>query len=507
MCASRSRTWERTAPGLNLVSFAMLALSFLLLWTASRAFGATTTHKPAPPDTTDQGFSVRVKEENGSIADIRERARVEKERARAEKEHARAMKDIPATPDVPDAPVPPDVPEPPDTNLDIDTNNNGLVRFGEDITIPSGKVIDGDVMSIGGNVIVYGRIKGDAVSIGGGVDIRDKGVVEGDAVSMGGGVQTSDSASVGGKNVSIGSGPLGHRHNMWPMIGIFGAVGTGIWILQAIVKFFLTLFFAWLVLLLARDRVVGAVDQMYHHFGKSFLWGLLGFGAAVVAVPTGIILLILVAAIAIVILAITIIGIPVAILLVIALVLGIIALCLAIVVATFIGFLNGAMFLGQRVLGRNTPAGQQPLRAIAIGLVVLTALSIAGKLMSLVGLLVFHPIAIALGVAGGALCVILTIAGFGGLITEPGLYGQGRIRVQWWPSRGGHVPPGVPPAGTPVGSTTPPATEPPMASGGTTGGASAGSGASTGGAGTGGIAPSGPASSEAPPEGGSSDAP
>lgn len=504
MCASRSKTWERTAPGLILVPFAMFALSFLLLWTASRAFGATPTRKTAPTDTTDQGFSVRVKEQNGSIADIRARARVEKERARAEREHARAMKGIPATPDVPDAPVPPDVPEPPDTNLDIDidSSNNGLVRFGEDITIPSGKVIDGDVMSIGGNVIVYGRIKGDAVSIGGGVDIRDKGVVEGDAVSMGGGVSTSDSASVGGKNVSIGSSPLGHGHNLWPMIGIFGAVGTGIWILQAIVKFFLTLFFAWLVLLLARDRVVGAVDQMYHHFGKSFLWGLLGFGAAVVALPTGIIILILVAAIAIVILAITIIGIPVAILLVIALVLGIVALCLAIVVATFIGFLNGAMFLGQRVLGRNTPAGQQPLRAIAIGLIVLTALSIAGKLMSLVGLLVFHPIAIALGVAGGALCAILTIAGFGGLITEPGLYGKGRIRVQWWPSRGGHVPPGAtPPAGTPVGSTSPPAPESPSTSGGATGGAPGGSAA--GGAETGGNAPS----SEAPPEGGSSDAP
>jgi len=497
MCASRSRTWERTAPGPILVGFAFLAISFLLLWTASHAFGATSTHKTTPADTTDEGFRVRVKEESRSVGDVRAEARMEKERARVEKDRARAMKGLPAAPEPPDVPDTPDTPEPPDTNLDIDTNNNGLVRFGEDITIPADKTIDGDVMAIGGNVTVYGRIKGDAVAIGGGVDIRDKGVVEGDAVSMGGsGVSTSDSASVGGKNVSVGSSPLHHGH-IWPMIGIFGAVGTGIWILQTIVKLFLTLFFAWLVLLLARDRVVGAVDQMYHHFGKSFLWGLLGFAAAVVAIPTGIIILILVAVIAIVILAITIIGIPVAILLVIALVLGIIGLCLAIVVAMFVGFLNGAMFLGQRVLGRNTPAGQQPLRAIFIGLVVLTALEIAGKLMGLVGLLVFHPIAIALGVASGALAVILTIAGFGGLLTQPGL--TGRIRVQWWPSRGHHtlapgapgtpvppapVTPGTPPVGAAPG-TSAPASEPPPA--GTPG--------------------PGPVTPEPPPEGGSSDAP
>jgi hypothetical protein len=177
---------------------------------------------------------------------------------------------------------------------------------------------------------------------------------------------------------------------------------------------------------------------------------------------------------------------------VIALVLGIMALCLAIVVATFVGFLNGAMFLGQRVLGRNTPAGQQPLRAIFIGLVVLTALEIAGKLMSLVGLLVFHPIAIALGVASGALAVILTIAGFGGLLTQPGLYGKGKIRVQWWPSRGAHVPPapttsGEPvPGGAPTATTSAPTPESPPPAG---------------------AKEPGPVSPEPPPEGGSSDAP
>jgi hypothetical protein len=132
---------------------------------------------------------------------------------------------------------------------------------------------------------------------------------------------------------------------------------------------------------------------MYSRFGRSFLWGLAGFAGSLVALPAAIILLILVGAIAIAILAITIIGIPVAILLLIALILGIVGLVLGLVIAVFLGFLNGAMFLGQRVradLGR----GKKPLLAITVGVLLITALKVA-KLIGLVGLIVFHPIAIA----------------------------------------------------------------------------------------------------------------
>ena len=454
MRASRSRTWARNTG--RIAPLSLLMLLTLLALVATRAFGATPTKRTASPDTTsDEGFRVRVVEEGSGSSHSARLSASHEARLRAEARE-RAKAGLPAL-DKPEPPDTPEPPEPPDTDLDINSGDNGLVRFGEDITIPEGKTIDGDVVAIGGTVTVYGRVKGDCVAIGGGVDIRDKGVVEGDAVSMGGGVSTSDSASVGGKNVSIGSSPLGHGH-FWPMVGLFGAVGTGIWIMQALVKLLLTLFFAWVVLLLARDRVLRSVEQMYLHFGKSFLWGLLGFAVAVVALPMVIIVLILVSVIAIVILAITIIGIPVAILLVIALVLAIVGLCLSILVAAFVGFLNGALFLGQRVLGRGSSGAQNPMKAIAVGLLVLTALKIAGKLMALVGLLVFHPIAIALGIASGALCVILTIAGFGALLTAGGSYRLGSIRAQWWPpSR--HA--ATPPTPTPTPGTTaspPPAT-------------------------------------------------
>lgn len=452
MRAYRSSARTRVAPQtLRLLPWLLLLTGLVLA--AGRAIGATPTppKSPTPPDTTG-GFRVRVSEEGetSTFKTKRQEERIRREVERAKREAARIRADLPKPPDVPDAPDIPDV--------DLDSNDNNLVRFGEDIVIPADKVIDGDVVAIGGDVTVYGRVKGDCVSIGGQVNVKDKGVVEGDAVSMGGGVATSDSASVGGSNVSLGS-PWTHSHAFWPMVGLFGAVGTGIWLVHTLVRLALTVFLAWLALLLARERLVYAVDTMYERFGRSFLFGLAGFAGSLVALPTAIVLLILVGAIAIAILAITIIGIPVAIVLLLGLILGIIGIVLGLIVAVFLAFLNGAMFLGQRVLGRNTERGKNPLLAITVGVLLITALKVAGKLIGLVGLIVFHPIAIALGIATGALAAILTIAGFGAMIQTRfarGPHGDGLPSGAWWPRR--RPSPAAAPAGAPGVVTETPVT-------------------------------------------------
>lgn len=417
MRVSRSRVGTRNAATLVLIPLTGLMLLTLLALTAGRAAGQSRGGTAAD---TSGGFRVRVVEEG--------RTEAERDRDIAEKARKAAKAQVPTPPDVP---KPPSIPE----DFDFDAGDNAIVRFGEDVTIPADKVIDGDVVAIGGDVIVYGRVKGDCVSVGGKVDVRGNGVVEGDAVSMGGGVSTSDSGTVAGSNVSLGT-PFERGDRFWPMIGFFGAMGTGLWIFEALVKLALTMFFAWIALLLARDRLVHAVDVMYRHFGRSFLWGLAGFAGSLVALPAGIITLILVAAVAVTILAITIIGIPVAILLLVALVLGIMGMVLALFVAAFLGFLNGAMFLGQRVLGRDSERGRKPFLAILVGAALLAVIQIAGKLISLVGFVVFHPIAIALGIAAGALAVILTIAGFGAMVMTrfaSGPRGEGAIGSQWWP--------------------------------------------------------------------------
>ena len=466
MRASLCKTWARTAP-IAIGALMLLMLGTFLALSAGRAAGQTKSSTgTTPPDTTsDGGFRVRVVEEGGtsstSAADQeRIRRKVEREIKEAERQQAKQAKL-----DKLDKPDTPEPPEPPDMELKYDNSDNNLVRFGEDITIPEGKVIDGDVVAIGGSVTVLGRVKGDCVSVGGAVHVKGKGVVEGDAVSMGGGVTTSDSSSIAGSQVSLGNLPSANSEHFWPTVGLFGAVGTGIWLLKCIVQLLLTLFFAWLALLLMRERMLLAVQMMTDRFGKSFLWGLLGWAAMVIAIPTGIIMLILVSVIAIVILAITIIGIPVAILLVIALVLGIVAICVGSMVAVFIGFLNGAMFLGQRILGRDSTRAGKPLVAILVGLALLFVLSFVGHLLQLVGMLVFHPIAIALGIASGALAAIVTTAGFGAMIQTR--FGIG-ARVswsggsQWWPpSRRAHPAPEGPASSGPTAAPSPPSSTAP----------------------------------------------
>jgi len=111
------------------------------------------------------------------------------------------------------------------------------------------------------------------------------------------------------------------------------------------------------------------------------------------------------------------------------------------------------MFLGQRILGRNAPLAKKPLAAILVGLALIFVIGLAGHLLQLVGLLVFHPLAIALGIAAGALASIVTTSGFGAMLLTrfaSGPRGAGAVGSQWWPSSGpspAATPAVAPPAG------------------------------------------------------------
>jgi hypothetical protein len=467
MSASRSRTWTRLASREWIAPLQWLLLLTLLALAYGTSWGQTATKKAAADTADADGFNVRVVEEGKTTTvtskDLKQareeaqRARDEARRLAEETAHLRAKGVIP--------PEPPDVPETPDLpDINLDSSDNNVVRFGEDITIPEDKVIDGDVVAIGGSVKVLGRVKGDCVSIGGTVSIEGKGVVEGDAVSMGGGVNTADSGSVGGSNVSLGSWEMGGGRHFWPAVGFFGAMSVGVWLITTLIKLALTLFFAWLALLLMRERILHSVEAMTSHFGKAFLYGLLGFAGMVAAIPTGIILIVLVGVLAAVILAITIIGIPLAILVIIAMVFAIIGLVVAAFLAIFVGFLNGSMYLGRRVLG-SRPIAAKPLMAILAGMALIAVLDIIGDLLGFVGVVLFHPVSIALGIAAGALAVIVTTAGLGGMVLTRFSPGPGRgfaDGAQWWPPSKGAAPAApaaAPPPPAPASPTAPPPPE------------------------------------------------
>ena len=471
MRAYRSNVRARLARGMTKSRLAVLTTLLLLALAATLGLAAVVVEKARAGDSTavdDGGFSVRVVEEGGT---------------KATKVSKIAGKSIPKPPDTPDTP---DVPKPPDApDIDFDFNHsnaNDLVRFGEDIEIPADKVVEGDVVAIGGDITVYGRVRGDAVAVGGAVHVKGGGAVEGDAVSLGGGVATTDSASVGGSNVSIGTWNFGrHGWNMLPALGMFGALGAGMWMFSTFVEILLTLFFAWLALLLLRDRMLRAGEVLAERFGRSFLMGLLAWAGLVLAIPVGIVTLVLAGAIAIVILCVTIIGIPLALLLVVALVLAIIGLLVGVVLAAFLGYVNGAMYLGRRILGTRFGANTKPIVAILGGLLSVALIKGVGELLGTLGFFLVHPFSIAFAIAAGALTFILTTAGLGAYVV--GRFGRGpggsfSGSYNWGPAfvdvkagtgappspgaPASSPPPSVPPPSTPPPSAPPPGTPPPI---------------------------------------------
>ena len=442
-CRSDVKVRSNLYPWIAALSFGFLLASLLL---PPPAIGATATKAgtragadSAGAGSRDEGISVRVIEDGKQTTAKRSRSTHEGTKLDAASDEYGA-----------EAPEPPEPPEPPGSH------ENDLVRFGQDIEIPSGKVIDGSVVAIGGSVTVYGRVKGDCVAVGGSVSIRGNGAVEGDAVSVGGATSASDSASVGGSNVSVGAWPFkgGHGGGLIPLLGLMG-LGALAGVFTTIVQLLLTVFFAWLCLLLARERMEHAVDQMGHQFGKSFLWGLLGWVAMIVSVPS----IAVVCAIAMVILVITIIGIPVAILLAIVMVFALIAAVLGIIVATFLGYVNGSMYLGRVLLSRRNPGVRAaPLRAIIIGALLILGLKVVGNILGLIGVVFVMPISFAFGIAAVVLGLVFTTAGLGSMIltrfSKGPVTGPG-VAQPAAPGAGWYAPPPPPsPVPPPAGGTS-----------------------------------------------------
>jgi hypothetical protein len=450
----------RTKAHLGVAAVSFLVLLFAALFVqAPPAQGATASSKSRSKaaadsaalaaDSRDEGISVHVIDaRHGTTRHVRiPRA-------------AEGDQDTSDASDKPDTPDTPDVPEPPDHGHD-----NDLVRFGQDIEITKDMVIDGSVVAIGGSIHVLGSVKGDCTAVGGSVSVSDSGVVHGDAVSVGGSTTVSDDGRVLGSNVSVGGWPMhgSHARGMLPLMGLMG-LGALAGIVATFCQLLIVLFLAWLCMLLVRERVEHAVDRMGMAFGKSFLWGLVAWMAMIVVLPA----IVIVGAIAMVILVITIIGIPVAILLAIVMVFALIGALLGIIVFAFLGYVNGAMYLGRIVLARRNPGvAVSPLKAVMVGAILILGLKIVGKLLGFLGILFVMPIGIALAIASVVLGLVFMTAGMGAMVLtrfgkNPAAHAAGGPAgpaAPPSPGAGWYAPP-PPPSPTPAPAPSPPAPGP-----------------------------------------------
>lgn len=83
------------------------------------------------------------------------------------------------------------------------------VMWGQDVIVRAGESID-EAVSLGANVIVYGKVDGDAVAVMGEVHIEPGGSVDGDVVSVLGGTKVGRDCEIDGDVVSVlGSTCLG----------------------------------------------------------------------------------------------------------------------------------------------------------------------------------------------------------------------------------------------------------------------------------------------------------
>jgi hypothetical protein len=305
-------------------------------------------------------------------------------------ESAPAAAGVPSLPEAPQAPAPPappaELPPPATTALSTDGNpersdrprrsrrhrnrNGDVVRFGGTVNVAEGETIPGDVVVIGGAARVYGTVNGEVVVVGGSAELRPKADVDGDVVVVGGALRRDPGARIGGELQEVGVGPIninwggpGREFREWVGAGPFGRT---ISLVSTLVRVGVVCLLAALVMLFARDYTERIVNRAV---AEPFKAGAVGFLAQILFVPVLIVTCIL--------FAVTIIGIPLLLLIPFA-ILGLIVLAL-------VGFSAVATYLGRLVSPRFGWTEYGPIATTVIGVLVVTAPVILGRVVGLAG--------------------------------------------------------------------------------------------------------------------------
>jgi hypothetical protein len=126
------------------------------------------------------------------------------------------------------------------------------------VTVAEGEVVKGNAVAVGGHLRVFGEVQGDAVSIGGGVELGPHAIVGRNVVTIGGGLQRDPGAQIGGEVQDVGLG--GQFDDWWrrawsgvaPAGPIFGATFA---LSVTVARVALICLLAALILLVGREYV------------------------------------------------------------------------------------------------------------------------------------------------------------------------------------------------------------------------------------------------------------
>ena len=167
--------------------------------------------------------------------------------------------------------------EPPQTqSRNRGKHGNDLVHmFQGDLIVPEGRVVQGDVVCVGGSVELSSGtvVQGDVVAVGGSVTVDEGALVMGQAVAVLGTVDVARGAQVMGEHVNVGVGKLfgsstPRRHGRLTSLGPFGLFPT-------VALFALIYLIGLVVLRMWPDRVRNVGFAMFENPVRSFTVGFL----------------------------------------------------------------------------------------------------------------------------------------------------------------------------------------------------------------------------------------
>lgn len=301
--------------------------------------------------------------------------------------------------------------------IDIETDEDELVRIGEDLTvatedtIPGDAVVitsnlyvhgfvQGDVVCINGNLVITGTVLGDAVCIGGIAEVGSSAVIEGDLVCIGGKLTRNEYAQIDGEIVNI-SLPFmrpvlkyafkyivsGDHISPKPRLHTFARRIGGFFVY--IVKIVALIVFIFLILLFFKGGVDRVSDAIENHFWKTALAGFIGM---LLIIPLTLLLIVLI------------IGIPLVPL-----------LWTAVVAALIFGFACVTYTIGKIAAEKRGWKDKSPYILALIGLVVVEIITFLGNLVIIPGG-GFAAIGGIIKLFGFIISYVAWIIGFGGVI-------------------------------------------------------------------------------------------
>jgi len=98
-------------------------------------------------------------------------------------------------------------------DMNIDPQDDS-VSIGQDRIIGTDEVVANDVVVVGANLTVNGKVYGDAVCIGGNLKVGPQAEINGDMVNIGGQLSVDPSAKTNGDRVDMGRFPFGPLKNL-----------------------------------------------------------------------------------------------------------------------------------------------------------------------------------------------------------------------------------------------------------------------------------------------------